>query len=95
MANAQASEACLYPIVLVQDRYSGAYSGGAWLALAEGDRSYEEASRIGWIMSHGPSGNDLEAAAFWQAHPAWIATGKTPDEAIARLRAQNSIAAMA
>lgn len=68
----------LYPVVVVEDRYSGTYSGGQWLAVAEGDINMPSV----WI---GPHGDDCTSAAFWDNAPKWIATGDTPNEALAAL----------
>ena len=74
-----------HPIALLQDRYGGVYRGGAWLALACADEDNDGTPRILWAMSDGPGGDDLKAAGVWQDAPIWIASGQTPDEAIAHL----------
>jgi len=71
-----------YPIAIVQDRYSGVYSGGTWLAVARADLLHEERSRIDFVLSDGPHGDDSEAAEFWAAPPDWIAVGDSPQEAL-------------
>jgi hypothetical protein len=73
-----------WPIVIVQDRYGGAYSGGAWLAIAKGDEMAVEtfgASRVMCCLKAGPHGSDTDAMAFWLFPPEWIAAGATPNEA--------------
>ena len=78
-----------YPIVVLQDRYSGVYSGGDWLAVAGAtDRMDDGRTRIDFCLNadEGPSGSDIEAATFWVDSPSWIAVGTTPDEALAKLR---------
>lgn len=78
-----------YPIVVLQDRYGGAYSGGAWLAIANGSDLVGEAmtrAQFCLIGDGGPSDSDVEAATFWRNPPDWIAVGQTPDEAINALR---------
>ena len=81
----------LYPIAIVEDRWEGRFSGGAWLAIARADRGDYPlttgwASRVSWaIHRHGPSGAEDEAKAFWASPPDWIAAGRTPDEARAAL----------
>lgn len=66
------------PCVIVNDRYGGSYSGGEWVAyplLAEPE---------------GPSGQDHEATAFWDAYataPTYpIGVGESPDRALSDLR---------
>jgi hypothetical protein len=79
---------CLYPVALLQDRYSGTYSEGAWLAVANADRpaGYQGACRMTWIMGdEGPSGCDVTASTFWRKPPGWIGVGASPDAAIAAL----------
>lgn len=82
-----------YPIMLVQDRYRGTYSGGDWIAIAEADKPcglVQDAatSRCGYLVSHsGAIGDDVSAMAFWADPPDWIAVGATPEDAIANLRA--------
>jgi hypothetical protein len=71
---------CPYPCVIVNDRYGGSYSGGPWVAYPL------------FAEPEGPSGQDHEATAFWDAYasaPAQpIGVGETPDEALADLRAK-------
>ncbi len=31
-----------YPIAIIEDRYCGSYSGGAWLAIAGADRAFND-----------------------------------------------------
>lgn len=75
----------IYPVVLVQDRYQGVYSGGAWLAICNADCGEGPVTRINLILSTGPSGSDREAGEFWSSPPAWIAVGNSPDCALAQL----------
>ena len=79
-----------WPIALVQDRYGGGYSGGAWLAISAADRLENGAYRIVRCLEAGPSDSDIEARAFWADPPSWIAAGASPDEAIQALRARKS-----
>jgi hypothetical protein len=76
----------IYPIVVVEDRYNGAYSGGEWLAIAAGDKWCERCedvhSRVACVMDDGPHGGDIEAMVFWDKPPAWIAVGNSPDDAV-------------
>ena len=71
----------LYPVVIIEDRYQGSYSHGAWLAIANADLPHSGQPRLVWILENGPSGDDLDAAEFWAYPPGWIAVGSTPDTA--------------
>jgi len=82
----------LYPIVVVQDRYSGAYSGGEWLAVARADAAYMDKSRVGWVIENGPGGGDGDAGTFWDDPPKWIAAAETADQAIVALRQRSGAA---
>lgn len=81
----------LYPIVLIQDRYSGTYSGGEWLAIREAttmeyDGNYgRETARAPLLLHEGPNGDDGDAMAYWCDPPDWIAVGRTPNEAVENL----------
>lgn len=81
----------LYPIIVVQDRYQGVYSGGAWLAIAQADRPLNGTTRVVWVMVDGPGGGDVRASDFWSDAPSWIAGVNSADDAIARLIGRNSI----
>lgn len=63
----------IYPIVVVYDRYSGAYSGAPWSAF----NSYE--------IPAGPQGGDTEAHRFWLNPNMPVGKGETPDQAVERL----------
>lgn len=85
----------LYPIAIIQDRYGGAYSGGAWLAIGASDEIMPPLfgdmaiTRLAAISDgRGPSGNDTEARAFWANEPAWIAAAVSPELALAALLAK-------
>lgn len=71
----------LYPVAIVQDRYGGVYSGGQWLAIAEADKVYSKLPRTQFVMTNGPSADDVMCLQFWSNKPDWIAVGNTPDEA--------------
>jgi predicted transcriptional regulator len=75
-----------YPIIVLQDRYGGTYSGGAWLAVSVADRLENGLYRVIRCLEGGPSGDDLEAQDFWGSPPEWIEAADTPDHAVARLR---------
>lgn len=74
-----------WPVAIIQDRYSGTYSGGSWLAISEASNMLEERTRASWCLEEGPSGGDTDAMVFWMFKPDWIAVGRTPDEALAAL----------
>lgn len=80
----------LYPIAVIEDRYRGVYSKGEWLAIGQSDRLEEGAYRVVRCLQDGPHGDDSEAALFWSDPPGWIASGRTPDEAIRNLRQRQS-----
>lgn len=80
----------LYPVVVIQDRFGGLYSGGNWLAIAEADTPHDsfllDPTRAGYCLEHGPnSDDDAEAMIFWRNRPEWIASADTPDKAVAAL----------
>lgn len=77
-----------YPLVIIEDRYQGVYSSGRWLAIANATIPVDKGSRIDWALASGPSGDDLNAAAFWINPPHWIAAAATPDEAIQKLNSR-------
>lgn len=68
----------VYPCTIVNDRYSGAYSGALWLAFACDPDAIPKA--IG--------ASDPEESNFWETHDQLkepIGKGATPDEALAHL----------
>ena len=76
----------LYPIGVFEDRYSGAYAGGAWVAVAGLDSLEDGRSRF-WLAFEGAHGDDLSADRFWEMHQPtpWLAVGKSPEEAVSIL----------
>jgi len=75
-----------WPVAVIQDRYGGCYSGGAWLAISEAYTPFEHGmSRVDWCLNDGPHGGDTEAMMFWIEPPPWIAVGNTPDAAFKAL----------
>jgi hypothetical protein len=78
-----------YPIAIIQDRYGGSYSGGAWLAISRSDQLENGAYRVVRCLEGGPHDGDVEAREFWANPPSWIAAGATPDEAIKKLPKPN------
>lgn len=79
-----------YPVVIVEDRYQGTYSGAKWIATANADQPLGCTVRAHWILDNGPNGSDLEAANFWASAPSWVAAGGTPDQAKMNLFEANS-----
>lgn len=80
-------DAC-YQIVVMQDRYNGAYSGGIWLAISGASELVDATTaraQFGLVADDGPSGSDFEACGFWGDPPEWIAAGATTDEAMRSL----------
>ena len=88
-----------YPVVIIEDRYNGAYSGGRWIAIANANRTefglrpceqqVGDMDRATYLLEEygtGPHGGDPEAAAFWLNAPDWMAVGDTPDQAMMNLR---------
>ena len=77
------------PIAIVQDRYTGVYSGGRWLAIAAAKDTVAVAqTRADFCLEEddGPSGSDVAAGTFWIDPPSWIAVGDTPEQALENLR---------
>lgn len=74
-----------YPVVVLQDRYGGTYSGGEWLAIHDGDARLDGLPRVHWLIEFGPGSEDCEAGEFWVDPPEWIAVGSTPDSAVENL----------
>jgi hypothetical protein len=72
----------LYPIVIFEDRYSGCYSGGKWLAVARGDQPGRN------LLETDAYGGDGEAMEWGFEVPDWVGIGQTPEEAIAALEAK-------
>lgn len=71
----------LWPVAIIEDRYHGTYSGGAWIAIAEADSAYGDRTRVSWCLNVGPHGDDTDAMVFWAEPPPWVAVGGTPDAA--------------
>lgn len=84
-----------FPIAIIEDRYTGVHSKGAWLAIAKADQPMpsHSSSRLSFCLAEephtpGPHGSDPEAMSFWANPPDWIAVGSTPDKALEALRAK-------
>ncbi len=71
-----------HPIMLLQDRYGGGYSGGQWIAIREANEMFETDSLAAWVVKNGPNGDDRDAAGFWSNPPDWIAVGASPEDAM-------------
>lgn len=66
----------LWPVAIHEDRYSGSYSGGSWLATS-GDLS---------LFGSAVYGDDIEASRFWRStRSVRIGVGDTPETALANL----------
>lgn len=61
----------IYPLTIIEDRYSGTYSGGGYLAFNLEETEIPEAV----------SGSDLECAFFWQKTKIIVGKGMSPEEA--------------
>ncbi len=101
-AVAEAGEAMsdTYPVAILEDRYSGSWSGGKWIAVACADnyapgesldalrtRSREE---FVWGGSHDET---VRTMSFWEEARGitWIAVGDTPDEGVDALRSEGHV----
>jgi len=66
----------LYPVTIVQARYSGTYEDGLWCAfLSDPDTVPEEAFS-----------DDVTCATWWGAHAREVGVGDTPDDALTALK---------
>lgn len=66
----------VYPVVIVSDRYGGAYSGALWTAFNKDE------------VPDGCQSDDISCAEFWGNYEGRVGKGRTPDEAYASLDAQ-------
>lgn len=83
-----------WPVAILDDRYGGAYSGGAWLAIANADINAppdvtaSEINRVAWLFESDAYSDDTNAGEFWRG-PAkdipWLAVGETPNAALENL----------
>jgi hypothetical protein len=83
-----------FPIVLVEDRYSGTYSGGEWLAVSQANKVHKSHARLGpsrlrFLLTTGPYGEPETASTFWRRPPIWVASGDDPLVALDHVRSQN------
>ena len=64
----------IYPLTIVRDRYSGAYSGGQYLAFQKHSDN----------LPFEPNSNDMMASEYWENEEEYdykIGKGSTPNEA--------------
>lgn len=68
----------LWPIALLEDRYGGVYSGGAWVAMGRSDRQKSRDA-----VFEGTNASDNECAEFWtNERKALVGLGPSPNEAL-------------
>ena len=72
----------LYPIVIVEDRYTGSYSRGTWIAFANAYGDPRES------LDCGAFSDDGAAANYWadEDRSGLVGRGDSPDKALADLR---------
>jgi hypothetical protein len=68
----------LYPVTIIQDRYTGTYSGGRWLAF-----NLDPVD-----LPDGPFSDDVTCFNFWTETQMVIGIGDTPDEALESLKSK-------
>lgn len=73
----------MFPIVVVEDRYMGVYSGFRWLAFPKFDEDYDYVKDL----YDGAWGDDVTAAGWAADNQGRYWGGNTPDEAVENLRA--------
>lgn len=80
----------MYPVAILQDRYNGVYSGGAWVAVADFERQNEEGGKTRlqfvseWIYSGDPDAMEFGSNILPGLN--YVAVGDTPDKALEALR---------
>ncbi|MDZ4870186.1 MAG: DUF3253 domain-containing protein [Alphaproteobacteria bacterium] len=83
------SQRNVYPLAVVQDRYGGSYSRGAWIAIARADEADFGGKIIALLNAdegvEGPWSDDVSAMLFWKEPPEFVAVGPTPDLAMSAL----------
>ncbi|MBX9909607.1 MAG: hypothetical protein K2Z25_12940 [Beijerinckiaceae bacterium] len=89
-----AKELTTHPVAIVEDRYGGCYSKGAWLAVDGADTLENGCYRVIRTLEQGPHGDDCDAQEFWNDPPHWIASGATPDQALSNLMAKLELKAV-
>ena len=81
-----------HPVCIVADRYGGTYSGGAWVAIASTGGDSRRAMELVTLDDRekpSPWASDIPARTFWNDPPLWIASGETPEAALAALKDKN------
>lgn len=81
----------LFPIAVIENRYGSHIGGGDFIAIGKATELYRISMRISWVMldGSGPYGEEIDAVAFWNNPPRWIAAGATPEAAIRALQNKN------
>lgn len=78
-----------WPVAIIEDRYTGSYSRGSWIAIAEFFiKTPDNRTRLETVYD-GAHGDDGEAASFWKYPPEYVSVGHTPEEALVNLRAKH------
>ena len=62
----------IYPLTIINDRYTGTYSGGEFTAW---NMDYHE-------IPIAPDDDDVTCATFWARNKIPVGRGKTPEEAV-------------
>lgn len=65
----------LYPITIIEDRYTGTYSGGLFTAW----------NRYACELPEGPAADDVTCMKFWLDNTEPVGVGNTPEAALADL----------
>ena len=93
----------LYPISIFEDRYTGVYSGGKWIAVANSDMydntivETEHYHKTHYELAfEGTHSDDITAGEFGYMikFVPWIAVGNTPNEALENLQKKNKVIQM-
>ncbi len=84
-----------YPVVIIEDRYSGTYSGGKWIAIAGFDTDGPASELLAALAADdedlpSPWAQDIPTQEFWDNPPGYVAVGSTPDEALKALNNKES-----
>lgn len=79
-----------YPIAVIEDRYSGSYAGGRWIAVANAGSGDGKKSVLLDQVLDGAHGCEDDAEEFWEKNKAnpLIAVGDTPSAAVRHLVAR-------
>lgn len=76
-----------YPVSIFEDRYTGVYSGGTWVAVAQADQVHSNGKTRYDIVFDGTHNDDISAGTFGNLIDdiPWIAVGNSPNEAYENL----------